>query len=420
MAYTCSTHTATPHGVYWWFQQPQHWVRIQSKRQSRWPVFPVGKKNNFHLLYDPKQNGTFHSARWKKDYSPDLCFVTCEDEHQPLRTTRIIEPHFPNSQHRPSIIITSVPKPRWNFRKANWREFTKSIAESINRISPRSENYQRFCKLVITKAKQYIPRGVRKSYIPCWTNESEALFTKYKESGDPDTGKKLLTSLKEGRWSEEMAALDFTHSSRRAWNLLRKLGGATHSKRQRPKVTANEVEHRLILNGSVKKDRKQAKHILKQQREALSDCPVTSNLSQVFTTDEIINALKATKAGKAAGPDGIFSDMLKNIGPAAFRGCRLSTMMWWQQQRFQKIWRSANVIAIRKPGKPIDEPTSYRPISLLCCCYKLLECFLLTIFESVIPPDSAALAYMAEVAYAAGPALQGPRALGQNKKMCAA
>ncbi len=64
---------------------------------------------------------------------------------------------------------------------------------------------------------------------------------------------------------------------------------------------------------------KQAKHILKQQREALSDCPETSNLSQAFTTDEVINALKATKAGKAAGPDGIFPDMLKNIGPAAIR-----------------------------------------------------------------------------------------------------
>ena len=105
-----------------------------------------------------------------------------------------------------------------------------------------------------------------------------------------------MTSLKEGickRWSEEMAALDFTHSSRRAWSLLRKLGGATHSKRQQPKVTANEVAHQLLLNGSVKKDRKQAKHILKQQREALSDCPETSNLSQAFPTDEIINALKA-------------------------------------------------------------------------------------------------------------------------------
>ena len=102
--------------------------------------------------------------------------------------------------------------------------------------------------------------------------ESEALFKKYKESGDPDTGNKLMTSLKEGRckrWSEEMAALDFTHSSRRALSLLRKLGGATLSKRQQPKVTENEVAHQLLLNGSVKKDRKQAKRIQKQQREPL-------------------------------------------------------------------------------------------------------------------------------------------------------
>ena len=84
-----------------------------------------------------------------------LCHVTCDDEHQPLPTTRNIEPHFPNNQHRPSIItigldvptISSVQKPRWNLRKANWPEFGKSIAESINRIPPRSENYQRFCKL---------------------------------------------------------------------------------------------------------------------------------------------------------------------------------------------------------------------------------------------------------------------------------
>ena len=157
--------------------------------------------------------------------------------------------------------LSSVQKPRWNFWKANWPEFTKSIAESIYRIPPRSEYHQRFCKLVITKANKYIPRGVRKSYIPCWTDESEALFKKYKESGDPDTGKKLMTSLKEGRckrWSEEMAELDFTHSNRRAWSLLRKLGGATHNKRQLPNITAHEVAHQLLFNGSVKKDRKLA------------------------------------------------------------------------------------------------------------------------------------------------------------------
>ena len=95
------------------------------------------------------------------------------------------------------------------------------------------------------------------------------------------------------------------------------IGNRTHSKRQQPKVTANEVAQRFLLNGSVKKDSKQAQHI--QQREALSDCPETSNLPQAFTTDQITHALKATQAGKALGPDGIFLDMLKDIGPAAVR-----------------------------------------------------------------------------------------------------
>ena len=99
-------------------------------------------------------------------------------------------------------------------------------------------------------------------------------------------------------------------------------------------------------------------NIQNQQREALSDCPETSNLSQAFTTDEIINALNATKAGKAAGPDGIFPDMLKNIGPAAVRWLQAFYDDVMTTAKIPKIWRSANVIAIRKPGKPIDEPTS--------------------------------------------------------------
>ena len=106
--------------------------------------------------------------------------------------------------------------------------------------------------------------------------------------------------------------------------------------------------------------------IQKQQREARSDCPETSNLSQAFTTDVIINALKATKAGKVAGPDGIFPDMLKNIWPAAVRWLQAFYDDVMTTATIPKIWRSANVTAIRKPGKPIDEPTSHRPISLLC------------------------------------------------------
>ena len=49
-------------------------------------------------------------------------------------------------------------------------------------------------------------------------------------------------------------------------------------------------------------------------------------------------------------------------------------------------WRKAKVIAILKPGKPADDPASYRPISLLCCLYKLLERITLTRLTPFLDP----------------------------------
>ena len=60
--------------------------------------------------------------------------------------------------------------------------------------------------------------------------------------------------------------------------------------------------------------------------------------------------------GKAAGPDGIFPNMLKNIEPAAVRWLHDFYDDVMTTAKIPKIWRSANVIAIRTPGKPIDEP----------------------------------------------------------------
>jgi len=38
-----------------------------------------------------------------------------------------------------------------------------------------------------------------------------------------------------------------------------------------------------------------------------------------------------------------------------------------------KVWRKAKVIDVDKPGKDLNPAASYRPISLLSVCYKLLE-----------------------------------------------
>ena len=42
-------------------------------------------------------------------------------------------------------------------------------------------------------------------------------------------------------------------------------------------------------------------------------------------------------------------------------------------QAIPKIWRKAEVIGLLKPNKPAEQPKSYRPISLLCILFKLME-----------------------------------------------
>jgi len=58
--------------------------------------------NDYLLLHDAKQCGTFHSARWQRDYLPDLCWISmivgCS---QPASS--MVLGDFPHSQHRPSV-----------------------------------------------------------------------------------------------------------------------------------------------------------------------------------------------------------------------------------------------------------------------------------------------------------------------------
>ena len=84
--------------------------------------------NNFHLLYDPKQNGSFHSARWKKDYSPDLCFVIPPSHRRRGATTVLVrhKPQWHSHDRRGSTVVPSliVVVPRTIVKTADLRGST--------------------------------------------------------------------------------------------------------------------------------------------------------------------------------------------------------------------------------------------------------------------------------------------------------
>lgn len=63
---------------------------------------------NLNQLFNAKDIGTFQSGRWRRDYNPNLCFISSNTNGQPIHVTRQILMGFLHSQHRPVIIEVRI------------------------------------------------------------------------------------------------------------------------------------------------------------------------------------------------------------------------------------------------------------------------------------------------------------------------
>ena len=93
-----------------------------------------------------------------------------------------------------------------------------------------------------------------------------------------------------------------------------------------------------------------------------------------------------SKMRKAMGPDKIPPEFLKHSGDNFRNWLKGFFSLCLQRLVIPKIWRKALVVAILKPKKPVYDPKSYRPISLSCVSFKVLELLLLTRLDPVVEP----------------------------------
>lgn len=343
--------------------------------------------NNFTLLHNPKDKCTFMSARWRKGYNPDLAFVSSRHFGSFERT---VNDPIPKSQHRPVTLSTrpavrameSNGIPRFNFRKANWESFTKDLDDRIQSIEADPVNYATFQKLVWDVAKKNIPRGCRKTYIPCLNDQSKELYKKYTEAFNRDPlsedtvqlGEELVILLAEERserWKELITSVDMTQNSKKAWSTIKKINSEKRTPSRIAAVTPDEVANQLLLNGKPSnKEKGYQKRIKAETAEVLAEC---DDQFDEFTLHELESALSFMKTGKACGLDGITTEEILHFGLKSkcwilnlFNKCASKNCI-------PKEWRKAKVVALLKPGKDPTQRKSYRPISLLCILYKLFE-----------------------------------------------
>lgn len=219
------------------------------------------------------------------------------------------------------IPIVQTIQPRWNFKKANWEKFSKELDLIIKWIPPDIGAFDPFTNAIISVAKKNIPRGFRKDYVPGWSEYCEEIFEEFNNTGDPELEKELINALNENKrekWRTKTENLDFTHSSRKAWSLIRRLDSGKIPTPKYNAVSPNKVASHLLSmsnTDSIRSWTKYAKKKLKKVKKPLSN---DSYLSVEFSASELDFTLSSVKNNKSPGFDGIFPEFLINMSQRVY------------------------------------------------------------------------------------------------------
>jgi hypothetical protein len=108
-----------------------------------------------------------------------------------------------------------------------------------------------------------------------------------------------------------------------------------------------------------------------------------------FTFAKILDSITAAKNSNATGPDGLTSVHLKHLGPHGLEYLTMLFNLSVGSADLPSIWKAAVIVSVLKPGKPANEGSSYRPISLLCPAAKVLEWLLLPAVTDALPKDAS-------------------------------
>ena len=105
-------------------------------------------------------------------------------------------------------------------------------------------------------------------------------------------------------------------------------------------------------------------------------CPMPL-LIKPFASKEVVEALAHIDVRKAPGYDLISGKVLKELPKKAVTLLTILYNSILRLSYYLLLWKFAQIIIVAKPGKPVDDVTSYRPISLLPIPSKVFEKLLL-------------------------------------------
>ena len=311
-------------------------------------------------------------------------------DHLPILITLTAELIKTNTKHFTYI----------NFNKADWpkfKDYTENIFSKAKKVTNIHAAEKFFRKTVQEAARKFIPAGRIPKTFNALPSEAARLIDERDNirANNPaddrisDLNKNintLINNYRKDKWNEHLT--NCPAGSKKLWKTIKNLNdqpiqpdnhGISFSNKTTndPKEMANHFNKQYTPPSDTKPD-KALRNTLRNMKRTPRDPKI------LFTTTQTAAAIKKAKNSKALGPDGLSPIMLKNLGPY---GIKFMTIMFNKciaTSTIPSIWKIAKIIPLLKPGKPIDQGTSYRPVSLLSPAAKTIESLLLPYVTAAI------------------------------------
>ena len=372
-------------------------------------------------LLNNGQHTYFHSHTASSS-ALDLSF--CSPEVLPDVTWTVMD-DLCGSDHFPIVMeflafVRYEREPRFIIRRANWETFhaASRMDETVDNI-PVEELLERMTSCIKTASNIAIPRaqgGSETHRVPWWTDECtkthyerKRAFRRYqrthalvdKISFHRARARDLFIKKKSRRESRRRYAesLNADLSTDKLFKRVKKMDGRSRDHvpclLQAGQTITNPQDVADVFSrrfADISSGHHYPPHF-NQTRQQLerrhldfrSDNQETYNAPITYL--ELKSAMQ--KSGNTApGPDGIHYKMLKNLHPTALQNLLFLFNKIWSTHHYPEPWRMATILPLRKPGKPPEDPSSYRPIALTSCMGKLLERIVKTRLMRILEAES--------------------------------
>ena len=333
--------------------------------------------------------------------SPDLTLISAHLALPALWTTHVKL----NSDHLPITIDLGDDSPParsartyTNFRLADWGKYlleTEANFASLPDPVSCDAGEKVFRGVLLEASGHCIPSGHRKNYSPGLPREAVPLVSRrdvlrQTDPTDPeidnlnDEISMVVCDANRKAWNDKVKSCGPNLNPSKFWGLLRNLSGKRVRQApnqpitfgtkvfSKPQSIAKKFCRQYTSVGTHRQNPETRRVIrnIRHKHKLVSDF-------NPFTVASTSDAIKAASNSTATGPDGLTSLHLKHLGPRGISFLNKLYNLSVNNANLPAIWKSANIIPIPKPGKPLNLSTSYRPISLLSPVVKVLERLLL-------------------------------------------